>query len=117
MTGFQAASDYARDMVEKGETTTPNVEIVRMMGVRILRCKIPQQVRKELTAGVKAGRIGHLKKEGLRPEAYFHPNSRWKALELQDKAARESVEALRAVYACSDPFQIRETDMVSREVE
>jgi hypothetical protein len=99
MMDLHAATQYAIDMRDKGETTTPNVEVVRMMGVRIIRSTLPKQVRDELRAAVKAGRLGHLKKEGLRPEAFYHPNSWAIALERRDAEARQSISAISGIMA------------------
>lgn len=96
---FNTAARIASDLRDKGETSTPNVEAVRMAGVRLVHGKIPQAVRAELKAGVTAGRLGHLKKQHLRPEAFFHPNSRWRALELRDKEFNQAVSAIRGTLA------------------
>lgn len=93
------ATRYAQGMREKGETTTPNVEVVRMMGVRLLTSSIPREVRAELQAAVKAGRLGRLKKDGLLPEAFFHPNAKGTAIARREAEARQAIESLRKVYA------------------
>ena len=93
---LQAATEKAQDMLYKGElsdTAAANVEIVRMMGVRIVS-KIPSDVRKALNAAVKEGRLGHLKKDGLKPEAYFHPNSKHIALDMRTRQAYESAQSI-----------------------
>lgn len=41
--------------------------------------KLPADLRKELAAKVKAGELSHLKKEGLKPEAFFVPKFIWMA--------------------------------------
>jgi len=40
-----------------------------------------------------------LKKDGRKPEAFFHPNSKWKAMEARDKHERETLEAVAKVMA------------------
>lgn len=102
MMSLSSATEIARDLLQKGELAdlaAAQVEIVRMMGVRIINAKIPGDARKALNAAVKAGRLGRLAKKGLMPEAYFHPNAKWHAMELRAKVASESVEALRKVFA------------------
>ena len=91
--------ERAVGMKERGETTTPNVEVVRMMGTRIVNGSIPREVRSELMAGVKADRLGRLKKDGLMPEVFFHPNSRYLAVDIQRKSALEGVRAIASVVA------------------
>lgn len=64
-----------KDKMQRGELTAAeaNVEMVRMMRVRLVTCRIPVDVRKALNAAVKSGHLGHMKKEGSKPEAYYHP--------------------------------------------
>lgn len=97
---LQAATDTALNMVQIGELpdmNAANVQIVRLMGVRIIRGKVPRDIRKALNAAVKEGKLGHLKKEGLKPEVYFHPNSRQNAIAERNKAVREATQALLKV--------------------
>jgi hypothetical protein len=104
MTSTQTAAVTAKDMLERGKTTSPNVEMIRIEGVRLVRGKIPAAVRRELRAAVKDGRLGHLPKDGHRPEAFFHPNSKFKAMEAQDREERAALEALAGVVA--RPFEL-----------
>lgn len=50
-----------------------NVAIVRAKRVELVTSRIPAAVRKALSAAVKAGELGHIKKDGHKPEAFFHP--------------------------------------------
>jgi predicted transcriptional regulator len=97
MMSREVAARIARGMREQGKTSTPNVEIVRMMGVDLVRGRIPATVRRELREAVKAGRLGHLKKEGLKPEAFFHPNSKANAVTLREQEERKALECLTRV--------------------
>jgi len=86
--------------MEKGMTAAEaNVEVVRMIGVQLVTGKMSRDTRAGLMAGVKAGKIGRLKKDGRKPEAFFHPNSKWKAMEARDKHERETLEAVAKVMA------------------
>ena len=62
-----------QDLVARGELTTDqaNIEMVKMMRVRIVAGGLTAQLRKCLNAGVKTGELGHMKKDGLKPEVYF----------------------------------------------
>jgi hypothetical protein len=104
MTGQQAAFDQVRYLMSIGQiqANQANVEIVRIMGVRLIEARISRAVRTELNSAVKSGRLGHLPKDGLMPEAYFHPNALGRALEERDRVARASVNALRGVLAHND---------------
>lgn len=93
------ALQIAKELVRSGMSVQDaNIEVIRMMGVRIIAGSIPSDIRKHLSSGVKAGKLGHLRKDGLRPEAYFHPNSRAKAIEKRNRIANESIDALRRVF-------------------
>lgn len=76
-----------------------NVEIVRMMGVRLINAKMDRRTRAALMAGVRDGRLGHLPKTGVKPEAFFHPNGEVNAKEERNKVANAAIRALAAVCA------------------
>jgi hypothetical protein len=75
----------------------PNVEQILAQATRVIRGRIPAQVRKELRTAVKAGALGHLKKDGLKPEIFFHPDHKNGAIERQKIEAGYSVECIRKV--------------------
>ena len=68
--------EHIKDLLNKGEITADqaNVLIVRTQRVKLITCRMPAEVRKALNAAVKSGELGHIKKDGYKPEAYFHPN-------------------------------------------
>jgi hypothetical protein len=78
-------------MSPETEAYGPNVTAILFHAMRVVRGKIPPQVRRELSTAVKAGVLGHLKKDGLKPEVYFHPDHKHGAIE------RQKCEALFAV--------------------
>lgn len=75
-----------------------NVYIVQLIGVQLIEGPIPKDVRKALNDAVKDGRLGHIKRNGLKKEAYFHKNSRWVAMEKIEKDYKRRLETLRGVY-------------------
>lgn len=77
----------------------PNVEQILCQATRVVRGKIPSSVRAELRAAVKAGALGHLKKDGLKPEVFFHPDHKNGAKELQAREAAYSVACIATVIA------------------
>lgn len=85
-----------QDLLERGEITVDeaNVEMVRAARVRIVSNSIPKQVRKALNDAVKCGKLGHYKKDGNKPEAYFHPNFDYLARSERNRIEREAIEAL-----------------------
>lgn len=101
MTSRQNGLDYVRDQMQQGKMTAAeaNVLMVQMEGVRLVTGRLMADVRKALNAAVKAGELGHIKKEGLKPEAYHHKNARAKALEARNRAAADSVKSICKIIA------------------
>lgn len=77
----------------------PNVEQILCQGTRIICGRVPAQVRKQLSAAVKAGALGRLPKDGLKPEVYFHPDHRHGAIERQQREAAYSIGCIANVIA------------------
>lgn len=76
-----------------------NAEKIRCQAMRIIRGKIPASVRKELMSAVKANYLGRLKKDGLKPEIFFHPDHKHGALDRQRKEAEYSAGLIGGVLA------------------
>lgn len=75
----------------------PNVANILAQATRVIRGRVPQQVRAQLRAAVKAGVLGHLPKDGLKPEIFFHPAHKNGALDRQRREAEYSVGLIRRV--------------------
>ena len=73
-----------------------NIEIIRLEGVRLIT-KLPADIRRALNNAVKEGNLGHLRKDGLRPEAYFHPNSKSAAIAARNNRLNLSIAAIKGV--------------------
>jgi uncharacterized protein YoaH (UPF0181 family) len=100
MTDQQTAIETAKGLMDNGMSLDDaNIEIVRMMGVRIVAGKLDRRTRSALMQGVKDGKLGHLPKDGLKPEAFFHPNSLWNAKEERSKIANSGIRAIQACCA------------------
>lgn len=84
----------------------PNVADILKHGMRVIRAPIPARVRKDLSAAVKAGVLGHLRKDGLKPEIFFHPSHKNSAVERQKREATHSVNCIAGVVA--SPSDVRE---------
>lgn len=99
MTSYSVALAFAADQMKQGilSLDEANVEIVRMMGVRIVKGSLPSAVRKALNSAVKSGYLGRFPKNGLMPEAYFHPNSRANAIDERNRIARSAIESIKSV--------------------
>ena len=75
----------------------PNVENILASATRVIHGPIPRQVRAELMAAVKAGVLGRLKKDGLKPEIFFHPDHKNGAIERQKREAEYAISCIRKV--------------------
>lgn len=76
-----------------------NAELIRCQSTRIVRGRIPAEVRKELMEAVKAGYLGRLKKDGLKPEIFFHPDHYHGAVDRQNREASYAVKCIAGVVA------------------
>lgn len=88
------------DLIERGEMTTDeaNVEMVRAARVRIVSGSIPKNVRKSLNDAVKCGKLGRYKKDGKKPEVYFHPSFDYLARSERNRIEKDAIESLLKVY-------------------
>lgn len=84
----------------------PNVEQIRASAYRVVRGRMPREVRKELMAAVKAGLLGRLPKDGLKPEIFYHPDHKHGAIELQEREATYAISCIAKVLA--SPADVRE---------
>lgn len=89
------------DMVQRGEMTADqaNVYQVRMDRVRLVIGRMPLDVRRALSAAVKRGELGHKKKDGHKPEAYYHPEFEFMVHGERMKHERAALRALAGVMA------------------
>lgn len=106
MLAYIQTREYLSLMNFLPENIGPNVEQIRAQATRVIRGKIPAQVRKELMAGVKAGRLGRLKRDGLKPEIFFHPDHRNGAIDRQRTEAIYAIECIAGVM--TSPAQYRD---------
>lgn len=93
--------EWLIDQIQLGNMTPEkaNVEMVRMERVRVIKRSLPAQARSALNAAVKSGELGHKKREGRKPEVYYHPNFEHLANEERNRAEKEMLEALAGVFA------------------
>lgn len=77
-----------------------NVQMVLSERVRLITNSVPRDVRKALNDAVKRGELGHVAKDGDKPEAYFHPTFAYMVAgernEYADRKARATAAALMA---------------------
>lgn len=90
-----------KDLLHHGELTADqaNVQMVRNDRFRMVINSLPASVRKALNAAVKTGELGHMKKDGHKPECYFHPTFKYLAVEARNKRECEIARASRSALA------------------
>lgn len=86
-----------KDLMGRGQMTAAqaNVELVRIQRFRLVTNTLPQDVRRALNQAVKAGALGHMKKDGHKPECYFHPTFEF----LANSARRQHEDNIRQACA------------------
>lgn len=87
---------FDRDLITADDA---NVTIVRNERFRLIRGRLPRPVRAALNKAVQSGLLGHFKKEGLMPEAYYHPTFKYLAFDARKREAAQGIEAVRRVLA------------------
>lgn len=87
------------DARDRGELhiVAPNTEQILKHATRVIRGRVPLGVRRELSAAVKAGILGHFRKDGLLPEIYFDPQHRNGAIERRRNEAEYAIECIKKV--------------------
>lgn len=88
------------DKIQRGilSAAEANIEMVRNERFRIVH-KLSRDVRKALNDAVKRGELGHMKKDGMRPEVYYHPTFKHMAIKARNKEFNAGIRALK--YVCT----------------
>lgn len=95
------------EMKERMATGTEfrNVQNIIVAATRVIRGRVPAEVRKELNAAVKVGLLGHLKKDGLKPEIYYNPDHKWGAVERQNREAEYAAKCIASVMVTTQTMK------------
>lgn len=100
MQGMQPMSKITlRRGVDPNYVPGRNAELIRAQASRVICGTVPRQVRAELREAVKAGYLGHLAKDGLKPEIFFHPDHKNGAIERQNREAEYAIGCIAKVLA------------------
>ena len=101
MTSPQNAKEHVKDQFQQGNLTAAeaNVRLIQIAGIRVVSGKMPADLRKVLNDAVKRGDLGRVKKDGLKPEVYHHKNARPRAIEEQNRIAREKADSLKGLFS------------------
>jgi len=96
----QNDTERLQDQLQRGLITADqaNVLMVRNERVRVIS-KLSKDVRAALNKAVKNGDLGHMKKEGKKPEVYYHPEFEYLVNEARSKEENRIMMALSAICA------------------
>lgn len=102
--------EYLMDMIDLGKMSAAeaNVEMVLTERVRLVTSPLPREVRRALNDAVKSGKLGHIKRRGIYPEAYYHPTFEYLAKAAIKKRASEKMEAISKVIVSGVPENQRD---------
>lgn len=91
--------EHIKDLLQRGEITADraNVMMVLAQRVKLVTSSMPANVRKALNAAVKSGELGHLKKDGHKPEVYFNATFEYLVASERNKHERAILAASRGV--------------------
>ena len=78
---------------EEWSTSEANVQMVLWNRFRLIKNRVPKDIRDSLNKAVKEGRLGHLKKDGHKPECYFHPDFDYLARSARKKHEQSIISA------------------------
>jgi hypothetical protein len=103
--------EHIKDLRSRGEITLDqaHVMMVKAQRVKLVSSRLPRDVRSALNAAVKRGELGHMEKEGHKPEAYFHPTFDYLARSERNAHANHVMRAVSSVMATAsqvDPLGI-----------
>lgn len=87
-----------RERLRAGEISAAegNVLLVRAQRVMLVT-KLTREVRAALNAAVKRGELGHVKKDGRKPEAYFHPSFDYMVAGKRNEYEKKILESIKSV--------------------
>lgn len=89
------------DLIQRGEMTADQANVQKVLWQRVLLVtgRVPADVRKALNAAVKRGELGHMKKDGHKPESYYHPKFEYLAKSERKEHERSVFMAVAGVMA------------------
>jgi hypothetical protein len=90
--------EMVKDKLQRGLITSEeaNIQMVRNERYRIIT-HLHKEIRENLNHGVKNGMLGHLKKDGLKPEIFYHPDFKYLAIEARNKIANVKIDAIKSI--------------------
>ena len=94
----QKAFDIIMDQRERGIITVEeaNIQLVEVERFRIVT-RLSRDIRKTLNNAVRQGRLGHMRKDGLMPEMYYHPTFKHLANQERRRIAEQGIAAIKKI--------------------
>lgn len=91
--------DYIKDELKRGiiDATEANIRLVEAERFRIVRNKLPRDVRSALSQAVKQGRLVRVAKTQTTPEYYYKPNFEYLAKEQLYKDECAMISAMKSI--------------------
>lgn len=74
-----------------------NVEIVKCQRVRLIKGRMPANIRKALNQSVRDGVLGHMKKDGYKPECYYFKPFKYMADDERVKEHNKAIDSLKVI--------------------
>jgi hypothetical protein len=101
MTERANSLDYVKDQMGKGLMTVDeaNVYMARAARVVMVTTRLPAAVRQAYGNAVKSGSLCHVKKDGPKPEAFYHPEFAYLVASERNRHVDATLAALRSVMA------------------
>lgn len=96
---MQNEIEMIQDRLQRGliNADEANVQMILVQRFRLIQGSMPASVRKSLNAAVTRGELGHMKREGKKPECYYHPTFDYLARAERSRVEQESIRAIAKV--------------------
>lgn len=96
---LQKSLDVIKDELSRGliDSTEANIRLVEASRFRIIKNRIPSDLRKSLMIGVKQGRLIRVIKKDNQPEYFYKPNFEYLAKEELYKIECANINALKSI--------------------
>lgn len=89
--------EHIMDLLQRGLITSDQANVMKVRFNRLLVVtKLRSEVRRALNAAVKTGELSHMKRDGIKPEVYYHPTFEYLAIAARNEAIRAAARALKA---------------------
>ena len=93
-----------KDLMHRNQLTAAeaNVQLVLIQRFRLITNGCHRDVRSALNSAVKSGVLGHKKKDGHKPECYYHPTFEFLAAAARNKHESDIIRACKNIAGWHD---------------